>query len=274
MKIIATFLSLVFFVSCVNSKEKSYTASTPAAPIVRSFLGIPLTDSVDFIRWKLTLANNQYKLECNYGIGKSNTNGFYNGGEKIALTGVVKNEKNYYQLQNDNKTLSLVELNADLLHLLDADDNLLVGNGGWSYVLNNITPMITDQINITARQTILKDSMAFEGRTPCGVPDIIASDMECYKLKWYVVFYANAEKNESTTYRVFGTPYRKEGGKTGTWKIIKGRDGRIIYQLNDEKENAFIYLLKLGEGVLIFTDVKGNLLVGDLDFSYTLNRKF
>ncbi len=274
MKIIATFLSLVFFVSCVNSKEKSYTASTPAAPIVRSFLGIPLTDSVDFIRWKLTLANNQYKLECNYGIGKPNTNGFYNGGEKIALTGVVKNEKNYYQLQNDNKTLSLVELNADLLHLLDPDDNLLVGNGGWSYVLNNITPMITDQINITARQTILKDSMAFEGRTPCGVPDIITSDMECYKLKWYVVFYANAEKNESTTYRVFGTPYRKEGGKTGTWKIIKGKDGRIIYQLNDEKENAFIYLLKLGEGVLIFTDVKGNLLVGDLDFSYTLNRKF
>ena len=42
----------------------------------------------------------------------------------------------------------------------------------------------------------------------------------------------------------------------------------------DEKGKPFIHLLKLDEGVLIFTDAAGNLLVGDLDFSYTLNRRF
>ncbi len=51
-------------------------------------------------------------------------------------------------------------------------------------------------------------------------------------------------------------------------------DGRVVYALSDQNGKSFIHLLKLDEGVLIFTDVKGNLLVGDHDFSYTLNRKF
>ena len=63
-------------------------------------------------------------------------------------------------------------------------------------------------------------------------------------------------------------------GKTGTWKIIAGKDGRIIYELTPDKETTPTYLLKLDEGVLIFTDAKGNLLVGNHEFSYTLNRRF
>ena len=53
-----------------------------------------------------------------------------------------------------------------------------------------------------------------------------------------------------------------------------GKDGRIIYELTPDKETTPTYLLKLDEGVLIFTDANGNLLVGDHDFSYTLNRSF
>lgn len=125
-----------------------------------------------------------------------------------------------------------------------------------------------------AKKMVLKDSMAFEGRTPCGVPHIIESGKECYKLKWYLVLYTN-NKNEPATYRILGTPYRREdGGRKGNWKITTGKDGRIIYQLNDENEKPFIYLLQIDQGVLIFTDAKGNLLVGDHDFSYTLNRRF
>lgn len=59
----------------------------------------------------------------------------------------------------------------------------------------------------------------------------------------------------------------------GSWKIIAGKNGRTIYQLNDEDGNGFLYLLKLDEHVLVFTDAKGKLLVGDEDFSYTLNSK-
>ena len=274
MKIIATILSIFLFVSCANSKETNYTASTPAASIVRTFLGISLTDSIDFIRWKLSFNDLKYSLECNYGIGKPNTNGFYSGGEKVAFSGTVKRDKNTYILQNGNKILKLAELNTNLLHILDNDNSLLIGGGGWSYAINNMTPSASNQNNLAARQTIIKDSIAFEGRTPCGVPGIIPAGKECYKLKWYVVLYGNPAKNAPTTYRVLGTGFRAEGGRRGTWKIINGKDGRIIYQLNDEKGNPFLHLLKLDDGVLIFTDATGNLLVGDLDFSYTLNRRF
>ena len=273
MKISTALLSLLLIFSCANGKEKIYTASTPADAIIRSFLGIPLNDSVDFIRWKLFLRDKEYHLQCNYGIGKPNTNGFINGGKKIELSGPLKKEKNYYQFQYGNKTLKVVELNADLLHLLNEDNSLLAGNGGWSYTLNNISPSGTAQITIASQPAALKDSMAFEGRTPCNVPGIIEPGKECYKLKWYIVLYANAKKNEPGTYKVLGTPYRKEGGRRGNWKIIT-QNNRIIYQLNDEKENGFLYLLKPDANILLFTDADGKLLVGNEDFSYTLNKRF
>ncbi|HEY6975731.1 MAG TPA: hypothetical protein VH396_05555 [Chitinophagaceae bacterium] len=272
MKVSNIFLSIFFIVSCVHAEVKKYTGSTPADPVVRSFLSIPLGDSVDFIRWQLTLYDDRYTLSCNYGISKPNTNGFINDGEKIALNGAVNKEKNICKLNNGNKILNLIELNADLLHVLDAQYHLLVGNGGWSYTLSNLSPSVTDQINITAKRTVLKDSMAFEGRTPCNVPGIIPAGMLCYKLKWYIVLYANAEKNGAGTYKVYGTPYRKQGGKTGNWKIVTGKNGRIIYQLYEDNGNGFLHLLKLDEHVLVFTDAQGKLLVGNEDFSYTMNR--
>src|SRR5688572_13384423 len=275
MKLIATFLLFTVLGFCPNSKETNYTASTPAASLVRTFLGISLKDSIDFIRWKLSLTDTKYSLECNYGIGKPNTNGFYDGGKKILLSGITKRDNNHYILQNGNQVLKLAELNANLLHIVNNDNTLLRGNGGWSYALNKMAPAATNQFNlITKQQIVLKDSIAFEGRSPCGVPDIIEPGKECYKLKWYLVLYSN-KKNEPATYRILGTPYRRDkGGKRGIWLVTTGKDGRIIYQLNDENEKPFIYLLQLDQGVLIFIDANGNLLVGDHDFSYTLNRRF
>lgn len=272
MKNVMAVLFVLLIVSCGNGKEKAYTGSTPADNVVRSFLGISSTDSVDFIRWKLILRDNNYNLQCNYGIGKNNTNGFINGGKKVELKGTVKKNKSYYQLQNGDKTLHIAELNTDLLHLLNADNSLLVGNGGWSYTLSNITASGSDQVNLNAQKSALKDSMAFEGRTPCNVPGIIPPGMQCYKLKWYVVLYANTEKNEPTSYKVYGTTWRKQGGKTGKWVIVTGKDGRTIYQLNDDNGKGFLYLLKLDENIVVFTDANGKLLVGDEDFSYTLNK--
>lgn len=273
MKASFILVSFLFITSCGSGKEKEYTGSTPAAKVVRSFLGIPFSDSIDFIRWKLIFLNDKYLLQCNYGIGKPNTNGFINGGKKIEISGVWQKEKYYYHLRYRDKTLKLAELNTDLLHLLDTDNRLLAGNGGWSYTLNNIKPLKTDQVSFIAKQTNLQDSMSFEGRTPCKVPGIIAPGNECYKLKWHIVFYSNAGKNQPTHYKIRGTPWYKQGGKTGNWKITQGKQGRLIYQLNDDKENGFIYLLKLDEHILVFTDAEGKLLVGDEDFSYTLNRK-
>lgn len=274
MKVIANVLCLCLLISCAHSTEIKYTASTPAAPLVRNFLGISLTDSIDFIRWNLSLEGNQYSLKCNYGIGKPNTNGFINGGKKIEFNGEYREEKNVYLLQNKNQSLKLAELNANLLHILNNDNNLLIGNGGWSYTLNNLAPALTDQLNLPASQTRFKDSLVFEGRTPCGVPGIIQPGKECYKLKWWIVLYAGGKESNSGKYYMLGTPWYEQGGKRGNWKLITRQDGKIIYQLNDETNKPFIHLLKLDNGVVIFTDLNGNLLVGDHDFSYTLNRTF
>jgi hypothetical protein len=274
MKMISSFLLILLIASCVSGKGNTYIGSTPADTVVRSFLGIPLSDSVDFIRWKLILKDNQYQLYCNYGIGKANTNGFIDGGIKIELSGKYRKEKYYYLLQNGTKTLRVIELNEDLLHVADAGNSLLVGNGGWSYTLNNISSSGFVEVSIRGAPIVFNDSMAFEGRTPCQVPGIIAPGSLCYKLKWYIVLYANTQKNKPGTYKIFGTPWRREGGRTGNWKIIARKKGQTIYQLNDDNENGFLYFLKLDDHIIIFTDARGKLLVGDEDFSYTLNRRW
>jgi hypothetical protein len=273
MEIISSFLVIIFSALCASGKEKIYIGSTPAHSVVRYFLGIPISDSIDFIKWKLAIQDEKYVLQCRFGIGKPNTDDFINGGTKIELTGELRKEKNYYYLRNGNKTLKTLELNANLLYLLNEDNSLLVGNGGWSYTLNIDKPSGTNQVNIFSKKILLKDSMTFQGRTPChDFPEIHPSP-NCIKKKWLVVLYADSKTNQPTTYNLNGNS-RGEGGIRGSWKIITSKDGRIIYQLYSDKENASVYLLKLDENILVFTDEQGKLLVGDKDFSFTLNRRW
>lgn len=272
MRFIIVFV-LVLFSSCVNSKEKSYTGSTPVGQVVRSFFGIPETDSIDFMRWKLTIDENKYTLACNYGIGKPNTNGFMNGGKSVQLKGDCRRNNNFYTLLKNGKELKLLELNDDLLHLADANHRLLIGNAGWSYALNSLSPVETSKINIAPQASRLPDSIVYTGRTPCDVPGIIPKEDLCYKLKWKLVLYADATSNKPTTYKVWGTPWRKEGGKTGRWKIRSANEGQIIYELEDENGKAFLRLLKADDNILLFTDKKGNPLTGNEDFSYILNKE-
>jgi hypothetical protein len=273
MKIINIFLAAFLFASCVKGNDKVYTGSTPAGNTVKSFLNIPLSDSVDFIRWKCIILKDRYQLYCNYGIGKPNTNGFMHGGKKIEFNGELRTEKKYYQLINGNRSIKIARLNEDLLHLLNADNSFLAGNGGWSYTLNNTAASGSDEVNFTAEQSPLKDSMTFDGRTPCNVPGVVAPGTTCYKLKWRIILYADPQRNEPGTYRILGTVWRKEGGRTGSWKIITGKNGRVVYKLNDENGKGLLYLLKVDENILLFTDADGKLLAGDEDFSYTLNKK-
>jgi len=273
MKSFFLLFALLVIVSCAAGKERKYTGSTPANTVLRSFLNISLTDSIDFIRWELSIDNNHYTLNCSYGISKPNTNGFMNGGALIRVNGSAIKENHYLRLQNENKTLYLLEVNNDLLHVLNDDKSLLPGTDGWAYTLNSLDAHPSDQFNIVAKQAILKDSMIFMGRTPCGVPGVIEPGKLCYKLKWYIVLYAKTKTNQPLGYRILGTAWRREGGRTGTWKIITGKNGRTIYQLNEQNGNRTLYLLKLDDNVVIFTDANGKLLVGNQDFSYTLSRK-
>ena len=274
MKATYSLILISVFCSCASAKNTDYTGSTPAGPDVRSFLGISMTDSIDFIRWKLTINDREYKLNCNFGISKPNTNGFYDGGKIVEFSGGVKREKNIFLLLNGNKKIAIAEFNTDLLHFLDIDLHPLKGNGGWSYTLNNLKPSVSYEMTMISKKVILKDSMAFEGRTPCGVPGVIEQGKDCYKLKWYVVLYADPARNQPTTFRILGTAWRKDGGKPGKWSIVTGKDGRLTYRLYDDKGKTIANLVKADENLLLFSDANNNLLVGDLDFSYTLNRRF
>ena len=271
MKITGLTISLCMLVSCASSKEINYTASTPAGPHLRTFLGIPQADSIDFIRWTLSLRDKDYTLAFNYGVGEPNTNGFISGGYKLKVNGTLTRQENIYLLQNDNRVLKLFQVNPDLLHVLDVNSELLAGNSGWSYTINSINPVMTGP-ETWKEQTVLKDSMVFSGRTPCGVPGVTVPGQECYKLKWSIVLYTDAVTNQPTTFVVPGVPWHKEGGRKGTWKISKGSGGRVSYQLTDTTGNT-LYLFPAGDNILLFTDAGGKLLVGDGDFSYTLNRK-
>ena len=57
---------------------------------------------------------------------------------------------------------------------------------------------------------------------------------------------------------------------------VRGLPPNIFAELQfvDDNGNGFLYLLKLDNNILVFTDARGKLLVGDEDFDYTLNKKW
>ncbi|HUS00816.1 MAG TPA: hypothetical protein VMY77_03775 [Chitinophagaceae bacterium] len=261
MKIITTIL-FILLTSCADGKT-SYIGSTPANPTIKTFLGIPLSDPIDFIRWEFVNGGRQYAVICTYGISKPNTNGFIDP-KKIDIRGKLTKEGNYYRLYHDNKTILLAIFNAHVLHFANADKSFMTGTGGWSYGLYSTGAALPSDIK--PKLITLKDSMEFHGRTPCKEfsNQGLQVSPNCYKLKWSVVLYA--AKGKPTTYKTRGTAFRNAEPKTGKWYFkngmgwIDGGDHRL-------------YFIMPGENIILFTDAKWNLLQGDLDFGYTLNRK-
>lgn len=261
---------LTFIFSSANA-EKNLTASTPAGIVVRKFLGISLTDSIDFIRWQIMLNNDSYSLNCNYGLSRPNTNGFINGGKNVNLQGKLQTTNGYIQLYNDDKKIKALIINEDLFQLTDEKNALLIGNAGWSYTLNSIehSPAQTLVIKSEPEKTILADSMWFEGRTPCGIPNAPVSS-QCYKLKWRLILYT--DQGNPGSYKIIGTAWRKKEAQPGKWKIENNGNGQVFYKLFDANGNLFFSLFKADNNILFFVDEKENPLTGNEDFSYTLNR--
>src|SRR5882724_1405907 len=255
--------------------ERTYVGSTPAHGVVRDFLGISSTDSIDFIRWKLSIGSDSFELQCQYGLGKAGTPGFVNE-KRASFKGVLTKTENRWSLQHKGKKLSLLEVNAGLLHLLDQNNALLVGNGGYSYALNSTASVRTDQFNIPSVQSTLKYPLDFEGRTPCQELSRLLGlnkSEACDKMKWHIIFYTDSVTGKPSYYLKGGIGYRKETMERGKWQIIKGKNGRIIYRVNPDNGSYSLYLLKGDDNILFFTDPDGRLLVGNENFSYTLNRR-
>lgn len=89
-----------------------------------------------------------YTLNSAYGVPQQGTPGLAGGGTAIAMEGswpIVKGTKPdpdapVYQLNPDNPqtAVSFLKMNEDILHVLNRDQTLMVGNGAWSYTLNRM----------------------------------------------------------------------------------------------------------------------------------------
>lgn len=127
-----------------------FIASTPCDGMPRTMLSIPAQAECEFIRWNLTLERDprnqtptSYRLTYTYGMTKPSTKDFLDGGTTAVKEGkwsILKGPGNreMYRLNPDTpeKAISFTKLNDSLLHLLDPQEKLMIGNAGWSYTLN------------------------------------------------------------------------------------------------------------------------------------------
>jgi hypothetical protein len=117
----------------------------------------------------------------------------------------------------------------------------------------------------------------FGGRFPCSeiAKDwMIAVSPECWKVKWRLTLYQDSTTHQPTTYHLLGTLNRSVA-RDGKWTIVRGiktDPEAVIYQLDSDKPEVSIYLLKGDDNVLFILDQQRNYRVGNENLSYTLNR--
>jgi hypothetical protein len=281
-------ICLLWSTSCAKAGNASSSkvvlvGSTPGETLIKSLLNINSEQQIDFIRWDLTLDQDQkFSLNINFGEGQPNTNGFKGGGERLALTGIYTVSKNIYELKNEGigNSISLVKLNDNLFHLLTPEHKLMVGTSGWSYTLSR-----KDLIDTSAPLPALTDPLptetvreeVFSGRTPCLDRNKfrLPISSQCLKIKWKIILSRDVQTGEPTTFALDST-FNRDGTIEGHWKIVKGMKNNpaaIIYQLDFEKLGETLSFLVGDENVLFFLDKENQLLTGNSDFSFTLNRR-
>jgi hypothetical protein len=179
-------------------------------------------------------------------------------------------------------------MDESVLHLLNADQSLMIGTGGQSFTLYAVdkTEELGDRsialsrpsasYKIDAASTGPNVFAIFEGRTPgrgiarqLGLGD----DRGRLKAKWRLTLYQDPDTKQPTTYKIEGTLFRQQV-RSGTWDIVTAESNgaaRTIYRLQAANGQPELQLQKGDDNVLFFLDAKQKLLVGHADFSYTLN---
>jgi hypothetical protein len=138
-----------------------------------------------------------------------------------------------------------------------------------AYRLTNVPSKTTSRMPIASGPTVLG---VFDGRFPCA--EIyrdwkLPARPDCQKLKWSLVLFYNPENQQPTTYSL------NRGAREGKWAIVRGTPTdpeAIVYQLDSDKPEVSIYLLKGDDNVLFVLDQQRNFRVGDSYLSYNLNR--
>lgn len=265
--------------------------STPGDEPIKTMLTIPAETKVDFMRWNLILDDkNSFVLEIAYGESKPNTLDFKSDG-KQTIKGtylIVKNQeenrfKEIYQLNSDDlpEIISIVKINENLFHILTPQNQLMIGNGGWSYSLNRKVPIDSGKILISSPVSDDKSlQLVFDGRTPCQEiatehPEINASP-SCFKLKWKLILNRDSVTYLPTTCTIRTIVDNQPRDVTGRWTIIKGtatNTEAIIYKIQADNLAEPILLFLGDENVLFFIDKYNNPFIGNEDFSFAMNKR-
>lgn len=289
--LVGMLLTASFYVADMKP-EIALIGSTPGDEAIKSMLSISATTKVDFIKWDLKLVSKgAFVLKIVYGESQPNTMGFKNDGKNKVITGsyqIIKKQnsnrfKEIYQLKSNDLSVKivLVKLNENLFHVLTSTNQLMVGNGGYSYSLNRETPINSGEILISSSVSNSKSlQLVFDGRTPCQEIAAEHKEMEtsssCFKLKWRLVLNRDSVTFLPSTCSVRKILNGKAQNVSGTWSIHKGTASHpdvIFYKINLNKSTEPLLLLVGDENVLFFLDKNNKPFIGNKDFSFTLNRK-
>jgi len=248
------------------AKETVYVGSTPCNLLVSKALAV--TAACEFMKWKLNLRSDQsFLLSLAYGESQPNTNEFKQGGTQLELTGTYHMLADRLHLQSTGfkSDLILIKLDENLFHFVDNKYNLLVGDGGFSFVLNRMSSVSATGVSKRGQELM---GGVFDGRTPCDELSaqlkLAPPDRSCIKLKWRLKF-INLDANTGT-FELSTTNYRSSKSLKGSWQI---KDGTIELTIPDR---GTVLLQKADDNVLLFLNPQKQLRVGNYDFSYALNR--
>jgi hypothetical protein len=278
-----------------------FVGSTPCEEKIRGLVGVPADARADLMAWKLNLRRNPstdlpetYDLRCDYGMTAAGKPGLVTGIQHLERQGTwtiskgIKSDPDAIVIDLDGK-LSLLQVGSNILHVLNPDRTLMTGNGGWSYTLNRNevseprvdATLALSQPNLNYDLSPLSSGSQvygiFHGRTPYhGIARelAVAADPASTKLKWMVTLYHNKDTHEPTTYKVEGSLFRS-GARTGKWSIIRGAAhdaDAIVYRLEHDTQPPILFF-RGDDNVLFFLDQKMEPLVGNAEFSYTLDRR-
>lgn len=288
-------MCVCFSGSCSATRTASeiiLIGSTPGDEPIKSMLSIPFETKVDFIKWNLKFEDkNSFLLDITFGELLPNTLSFKGGGENRTFKGmytVSKNEgnsnfKEVYNLKKDglSESISFVKINENIFHLLTPQNKLMIGNGGWSYSLNRNSPVNSNKVLISS---IISDEkslqLIYDGRTPCQ--EIAAEHPEmnagqsCFKLKWRLILNRDSVTHQPTTCTIRNIVNNQPRNISGKWKVINGtvtNPDAVIYEIEADNLAGPILLLVGDENVLFFLDKNNEPLIGNEDFSFTLNKK-
>jgi hypothetical protein len=100
----------------------------------------------------------------------------------------------------------------------------------------------------------------------------VATSSDCNKIKWRLTLHQDPATGTPTTYKLEGFVYRNPP-RTGKWVVLEDASANaVVYRLDPDQPGGFLSLFRADDNILLFLNRAGDFLVGDVHYSYTLNR--